>query len=66
MPYDHIPAGSVKVPTLFDEVREFKRFERKRKLNWWGIVFFIFYICAFIFYMYVRIAKTLNLGRYLA
>jgi len=34
------------------------------RLDWGGTLAMFFYLCAFIFYLYVRIAKTLDLGGY--
>ena len=35
------------------------------QVNWMGTSVFVFYICAFGFYLWIRIAKTLDLGQYL-
>ena len=35
------------------------------QVNWMGTFVFTFYICAFGFYLWIRIAKTLDLGQYL-
>ncbi len=33
------------------------------EIHWYGWIAMTFYVCAFIFYMYVRIAHSLDLGR---
>lgn len=35
------------------------------QVNWMGTSVFVFYICAFGFYLWIRITKTLDLGQYL-
>jgi endoglucanase len=35
------------------------------QVNWMGMAVFCFYICALGFYLWIRIAKTLDLGQYL-
>lgn len=35
------------------------------QVNWMGTSVFVFYICAFGFYLWIRISKTLDLGQYL-
>ncbi|KAK9828913.1 hypothetical protein WJX72_002766 [[Myrmecia] bisecta] len=47
-----------------DEGPPVKRYQRRRHFNWVGILFFVFFLCAFGFYLWVRITKTLNLGAY--
>ena len=44
----------------------YKRFQRRRKVNWYGSTAFFLYIVAFFFYMYIRITKTMDLGGYIA
>lgn len=34
------------------------------QVNWMGTFVFVFYICAFGFYLWIRISKTLDLGQY--
>ena len=46
--------------------REFQRYNRFTEINWLGCIIFFLYIVAFIFYLWIRIAKTLNLGPYVA
>ena len=48
-----------------EENREFKPYKRQRSLNWLGFIAFVAYICAFGFYLWVRITKTLDLGGFL-
>ena len=36
------------------------------QVNWMGTFVFVFYICAFGFYLWIRISKTLDLGQYVA
>ena len=35
------------------------------QVNWMGMSVFIFYVCALVFYLWIRITKTLDLGEYL-
>ena len=44
----------------------YHRFQRKRKINWYGSTCFFLYVVAFFFYMYIRITKTMDLGSYIA
>ena len=48
------------------EPREFQRYIRRTEINWVGCIVFFLYLCSFIFYLWIRISKTLNLGPYLA
>ena len=45
-----------------EEDREFQRYKRGREINYIGCISFVAYICAFAFYLWVRITKTLDLG----
>ncbi|KAK9908885.1 hypothetical protein WJX75_004221 [Coccomyxa subellipsoidea] len=40
------------------------RFHRRTSVNWYAWLLFLFYLGAFGFYLYVRITKTLDLGKY--
>lgn len=44
----------------------YHRFQRRRKVNWYGGTCFFLYLVAFCFYMYIRITKTMGLGSYIA
>ena len=46
--------------------RQPKKFKRQVTYNWKGIAAYAFFCIAFVFYMWIRISKTLNLGAYLA
>ena len=48
------------------EPREFQRYIRHTEINWLGCIVFFLYLCSFIFYLWIRISKTLNLGPYVA
>ncbi len=45
--------------------RQPKKFKRQVTYNWKGIAAYAFFCIAFVFYMWIRITKTLNLGSYL-
>ena len=60
--------GSLKRGTLAlrnEQDREFEPYNRAREINYWGCMVFCLYICAFGFYLWIRIAKTLDLAGYL-
>jgi len=40
-------------------------FHRRKKVAWPGLLSMLFYMCSLGFYLWVRIAKTLDLGPYL-
>ena len=40
------------------------KFKRGRKFSFHGCLVTFLYLCAFVFYLYVRISKTLDLGAY--
>ena len=44
----------------------YRKFQRRRKINWYGATCFFLYVVAFFFYMYIRITKTMTLGSYIA
>ncbi|DBB00628.1 TPA: hypothetical protein ACH3X3_002312 [Trebouxia sp. C0006] len=54
-----------KVTPILESEAEFVRYKRQRTVNWMGMAVFCFYICALGFYLWIRIAKTLDLGQYL-
>ena len=39
---------------------------RQTEVNWLGCIVFFVYLCSFVFYLWIRCAKTLNLGPYVA
>lgn len=41
-----------------------KKYKRRTEINWTGTLAYIFFFCAFGFYMWIRITKTLDLGLY--
>jgi hypothetical protein len=41
----------------------FRRYTQLRRINWGGSIIMAIYFAALCFYMYVRVAKTLDLGR---
>ena len=50
---------------LEDESREFERYHRVSIINWTGCIFFAAYLASLVFYIWVRITKTLDLGPYI-
>ncbi|DBA65793.1 TPA: hypothetical protein ACH3X2_002830 [Trebouxia sp. C0005] len=46
-----------------EDKKDFKYFQRQTEIHWYGWIAMTFYVCAFIFYMYVRIAHSLDLGK---
>lgn len=44
----------------------FKPYQRQTRINWAGSAAFLFYLGALAFYLWVRITKTLDLGKYTA
>lgn len=44
----------------------FKPYVRQTRINWAGSAAFLFYLGALAFYLWVRITKTLDLGKYTA
>ena len=48
------------------EAREFERYVADTEINWLGCVVFFVYLCSFVFYLWIRVAKTLDLGPYVA
>jgi hypothetical protein len=41
-----------------------KKYKRRTEINWVGTLAYIFFYCAFVFYLWIRITKTLDLGLY--
>ena len=48
-----------------EQDRAFEPYNRGREINYWGCMVFVAYICAFIFYLWIRISKTLDLAGFL-
>jgi hypothetical protein len=44
---------------------EFVRYRQRTRINWVGALSFVTYLAALVFYIWVRITKTLDLGPYL-
>ncbi|KAL3132581.1 hypothetical protein ABBQ32_009117 [Trebouxia sp. C0010 RCD-2024] len=63
-PFNANTPASSKQPISAPAVEEtnFKYFQRQTEIHWYGWIAMTFYICAFVFYMYVRIAHSLDLG----
>lgn len=38
------------------------RLQKQRAINWWGLFVLLFFLAAFIFYVWARAAHTLGLG----
>ena len=49
----------------FQQEREFEQFHQQRAVNWFGLLAFLMYLFALVFYLWVRITKTLDLGSFL-
>lgn len=49
-----------------EEEKWVKMFKRRVKINKQGCAIMAFFLVSFVFYMYIRITKTMDLGRYLA
>ena len=60
------PPPAKRGPLMLPEGREFQRYQRVAEINWFGMMVFIVYLISFVFYMWIRIAKTLDLGQYVA
>ncbi|CAL8466081.1 g5617 [Coccomyxa elongata] len=52
---DEVPAGNT----------TFRRYRQQTRMNWVGSAVMLVYCIALVFYLWVRITKTLDLGRYL-
>ena len=48
-----------------EQDRAFEPYNRGREINYWGCMIFVAYICAFGFYLWIRITKTLDLAGFL-
>lgn len=48
-----------------EQPREFVRYRQRTRINWVGALSFVTYLAALVFYIWVRITKTLDLGPYL-
>ena len=59
-----VPADTV-LPSAIPEGYTFHKYDRKTKKNWGGIAVVSFYSLALIVYFFVRVTKTMDLGRYL-
>ncbi len=42
-----------------------KKYKKQTEINWVGLAAYIFFYCAFGFYLWIRITKTLDLGLYI-
>ena len=59
-----VPADTV-LPSAIPEGYNFRHYDRQTKKNWGGIAAVSFYTLALIVYFFVRVTKTMDLGRYL-
>jgi cellulose synthase/poly-beta-1,6-N-acetylglucosamine synthase-like glycosyltransferase len=49
-------------PNMPDESAPFVYFQRQTEVHWYGWFAMTFYLAAFVFYLWVRISKTMNMG----
>lgn len=66
---DEISNQALKLPSNLQAKEsnvDFKHYDKKWKVNWFGTSIFVLYCCALVFYLFIRITKTMNLGSYLA
>ena len=59
-----VPADTV-LPSQIPEGYNFRKYDRKTKKNWGGIAAVSFYCLSLILYFFVRVTKTMDLGRYM-
>ena len=59
-----VPADTV-LPSQIPEGYNFRKYDRKTKKNWGGIACVTFYCLALVLYFFVRVTKTMDLGRYM-
>ena len=59
-----MPADTT-LPSQIPEGAPFHKYDRQTKKNWGGIACVSFYCLALIVYFFVRVTKTMDLGRYL-
>lgn len=59
-----VPADTV-LPSQIPEGYNFRKYDRKTKKNWGGIAAVAFYCLSLILYFFVRVTKTMDLGRYM-
>jgi len=59
-----VPADTV-LPSQIPEGYNFRKYDRKTKKNWGGIAAVTFYCLSLILYFFVRVTKTMDLGRYM-
>ena len=48
-----------------DSTAQFNRYKKKWRVNWYGSTTVFLYCCALVFYLFIRITKTMDLGSYL-
>lgn len=59
-----VPADTV-LPSQIPEGYNFRKYDRKTKKNWGGIAAVTFYCLSLVLYFFVRVTKTMDLGRYM-
>ena len=59
-----VPADTV-LPSEIPEGYSFRKYDRKTKKNWGGIAAVTFYCLSLVLYFFVRVTKTMDLGRYM-
>lgn len=59
-----VPADTV-LPSQIPEGYSFRKYERRTKKNWGGIAAVAFYCLSLVLYFFVRVTKTMDLGRYM-
>ena len=52
------------VPCLPAEQQQAHKYRKRIKVNWLGCIVMFIYLVALIFYIWVRVTKTLGLGKY--
>ena len=60
-----VPVDTV-LPSEIPEGYNFRKYDRKTKKNWGGIAAVTFYCLSLVLYFFVRVTKTMDLGRYMA
>ena len=58
------PFTEVLVPCLPAEQQQAHKYRKRIKVNWLGCIVMFIYLVALIFYIWVRVTKTLGLGKY--
>ena len=67
MRHGHGAPGTQVLPSSLPKEGDprFRHYVRQSRWSWSGLAIMVVYALAFLFYMWVRVTKTLDLGRYL-